>query len=431
MPSSTAADRVLTQCPSCKTVFRIPLRYVGQEARCTSCGKPFQAQVHSDSKAAGLAPAGEDGRIGMQVGSYKLLGVLGRGGMGAVYEAMDSRFGRTVALKILPPEMTAQGPEHLQRFLREGRLAGQLQHPNVVNVHEVGRAGDLYFIAMELVRGGSASAFLKAANKPLPPRAAVRVIKEAARGLGAAHAIGIVHRDVKPANIMLGEHGLVKLADFGLAKSSNGGGAEVSVTGVGGVIGTPSYMSPEQIQGRPVDHRSDLYSLGATFYCLLIGRPPFYSENPATVLYRHVHDAPPDPCRERPEIPPRCADIIHRAMAKDPADRYQTADEFIRDLETIDFAGAQAGMSDDAMNAWLNTVAQVKEGETDETQLAKRRRDRWRQTFLDPFRPVLDFLTSRSFITTVVVLLVLALAAWMLVPWVIETLQHRFKGKSA
>lgn len=372
MSPAAAEERAYTQCPNCEMVFRIPVRFLGHEARCTGCGTVFLAKLFTDSK--GGAPshnAGGDQRIGTRIGDYRVMGVLGRGGMGAVYEAMDTRFNRPVALKVLPPEMVAQGPEHLQRFLREGRLAATLHHPNVVNVFQVGRDGDVYFIAMELVRGGSASAFLKASGKPLSHRAAVRIIKEVARGLSAAQKLGIIHRDVKPANIMLGEHGLVKLADFGLAKTTAG---DMSVTGIGGVIGTPSYMSPEQVQGQPADHRSDLYSLGATFYCLLVGRPPFYSENPATVLYRHVNEPVPDPRDERPEVPDSCVRIIRRSMEKDPDARFQTADQMLAQLEAVDLDTGKTSLGDPAMGEWLQQVARAQEGTVSDPAVFRKRR---------------------------------------------------------
>jgi serine/threonine protein kinase len=401
-------------------MFRVPARLAGREAKCSQCQKSFQAvPVESPSSvsrtsslAAGLPSPPEDSRIGTQVGDYRITGVLGRGGMGAVYEATDTKFGRQVAVKILPPEMVAQGPEHLQRFLREGRLAATLQHPNVVNVFQVGRDREIYFIAMELVRGGSASAFLKASGRPLSPKAATRIIREVAGGLSAAHRHGIVHRDVKPANIMLGEHGLVKLADFGLAK--NTGGSDVSVTGVGGVIGTPSYMSPEQIQGREVDARSDIYSLGATYFCLMVGRPPFYSDNPATVLYRHVHEPPPDPRLERPEIPEACTFIIQKALSKDPEQRYATADAMLRDLDSVDFnVGASAG-SDDTMSAWLQGLADVGEGAlTDPRSVIRKRRQWTMQSVQAVVRKVTNpVVAARNYILALLVIAGLAVAGW-------------------
>jgi serine/threonine protein kinase len=277
-----------------------------------------------------------DRRVGTQVGDYKITGMLGKGGMGAVYQATDQRTGAVVALKILSSELSAQGPEHTQRFLREGRIAAALKHPNIVEVKEVGKAGDLFYIAMELVRGMSADDLLKKNGKPLGFKGAVKIIREAARGLAAVHAGGIVHRDIKPANIMLDEKGVVRLADFGLAKAK-GGSRSVTVTGTGKMMGTPAYMSPEQVTGQPVDARSDIYSLGATFYTLLAGTDPYHSENTAAVIFGHVHKPTPDPRLARPDAPDDCCRIIFKAMAKDPQQRYQTAEELLGDLDAIDY----------------------------------------------------------------------------------------------
>ena len=275
-------------------------------------------------------------RVGSAVGDYKITGILGQGGMGAVYAATDRRTGAELALKLLPPEMTAQGAEHVQRFLREGRLAAGIRHPNVVGVFEVGRAGDVYFIAMELVRGRSAGDLLKAHPAGLPAAAdATRIVLEAARGLGAVHDAGMVHRDVKPANVMLGDDGSVKLTDFGLARTQETGH---TVTKTGHMMGTPAYMSPEQVQSTTADARSDLYSLGAAYYALLTGTDPFRSENPAAVFFGHVHKPTPDPRSKRPDAPDGAAAVVFRAMAKDPAKRYQSAAEMIADLEAVDHA---------------------------------------------------------------------------------------------
>jgi serine/threonine protein kinase len=370
MPAVGTAEKVFTQCPGCRSILRVPVRLVGHDARCPHCSKSFRAAVYDRPPTADSRHV-DDERIGTQVGDYLITGVLGRGGMGAVYEAVDLTDNRTVALKILPPEMVAQGQEHLQRFLREGRYAAELHHPNIVNIVKVGCSHHIYFIAMEVVRGGTAQAFLRSHGKPMSPKAATRIIKEAAKGLAAVHRHGIVHRDVKPSNLMLGEHGLVKLGDFGLAK---GVGSEISVTKAGGVIGTPSYMSPEQVRGAPVDHRSDLYSLGCTFYTLLVGRPPFNAESAASVMYKHLNEPPPDPRRERGDVPEAVTRVIARLMAKDPDDRYDSADDLISDLDRINFRTADAGHSDQAMTAWLKEVAKVQDGTVSDPSIYWKRR---------------------------------------------------------
>jgi serine/threonine protein kinase len=360
---------------------------LGREARCPHCSKSFRADAYTKPPQASTAHV-EDERMGTQVGDYLITGVLGRGGMGAVYEAVDLTTNHTVALKILPPEMVAQGTEHLQRFLREGKYAAELHHPNIVNIVKVGCSNHIYFIAMEVVRGGSAQSFLRSHGGAMSPKAATRIIKETAKGLAAVHRHGIVHRDVKPSNLMLGEHGLVKLADFGLAK---GVGSEISVTKAGGVIGTPAYMSPEQVQSRPVDHRSDLYSLGCTYHTLLIGHPPFNAESAASVMYKHLHEPAPDLRAERGDIPESVGRIIARLLAKEPDERYDTAEDLIADIERINFKAHDAGHSDQAMSAWLQEVAKVQEGTVSDPGVFWKRR---MQRFRKALRALFDSLRS-------------------------------------
>jgi serine/threonine protein kinase len=280
------------------------------------------AEMAEDLEAIRDTGGGGLRRPGSTVGEYRITGVLGRGGMGAVYSATDRRDGAEVALKLLPSELTNQGAEHVQRFLREGRAAAGVRHPNVVGVHEVGRDGDAYFIAMELVRGGSAGDRLKHHPDGLAAPEATRILIGAARGLGAVHAAGMVHRDIKPANVMLGDGGSVKLTDFGLARARETGH---TVTKTGQMMGTPAYMAPEQVQNGPVDARTDLYSLGASYFALLTGVDPYRSENPAAMFFVHVHKPTPDPRSIRPDIPDDCCAIVFRAMAKDPAARFGSA----------------------------------------------------------------------------------------------------------
>ena len=283
------------------------------------------------SAAEGTSAPG-DPRIGRRLGHHLIKGVLGRGGMGVVYEAENTLLRRPVAIKVLPSELAGE-PRALARFLQEARSAARLNHPNVVTLYEVGQDGDSHFIVMELVRGGNAEEFLRAEG-PMSWIEATRVIADACRGLCAAHAAGIVHRDIKPGNIMRSSAGLVKLADFGLAKIADDRAGDPALSAGAAVIGTPQYMSPEQCQAREADVRSDIYSLGATFYALLTGRPPF-SGDAVTIAYAHCHAAPPDPRLVHPDIPERCVNVLMRAMAKDPAARYQTADDLLYEFETL------------------------------------------------------------------------------------------------
>ena len=206
---------------------------------------------------------------GKRLGKYLLKTKLGQGGMGTVYLAIDTRLKRNVALKVLPKEMAADEAA-VKRFLREARVAARLNHPNVVAVYDVDRQRGFCFLVMELVDGRTASELLR--EGPLSWTEATRLVADACRGLVAAHEAGLVHRDIKPSNIMRTNDGLVKLADFGLAKvMDDPGPAKNPLTQSGTILGTPHYMSPEQCRGEPVDARSDLYSLGATYYTLLAG----------------------------------------------------------------------------------------------------------------------------------------------------------------
>jgi len=305
---------------------------------------PTSAGVDETSNPTQAEPAaqstgGADPMVGRTVGEYRIDRVLGKGGMGAVYEAVDCRTGSTVALKLLPDALS-RDPIALKRFRAEAVAAGRLRHPNCVAVLDVAEAGPdtgAGLIAMELIRGGNARDFLDRRG-PFNWPEATRVIADVCRGLAAAHAAGIVHRDIKPANILRSTEGVVKLADFGLAKDFEGGhdSQTGSLTGSGTVVGTPHYMSPEQCNSMPPDPRSDLYSLGATYYSLLTGRPPYaYAGNTMQIMFAHCRHPVPDPRDAVPDVPVRIAAIVGRALAKDPEQRYQSAVEMLDDLEAL------------------------------------------------------------------------------------------------
>ena len=296
-------------------------------------------------------------RPGQRLGRFEVRELLGRGGMGAVYRAHDPALDRDVALKVLTPAL-ARDPVARGRFAAEGRAAGRVSHPHIVAVHEVGLPGTddadggPAWLVMDLVTGGSVQALLDAAaatGDRLDPARATAIVAEAAAGLGAAHDAGLVHRDVKPANLMLdgaaaGEPARVKVADFGLALRLES--ADPRLTQGGRIVGTPHFMSPEQCAGRPVDARGDLYSLGATYHALLTGRAPFAGEPGALsngrgsrsaveVLTAHVRDAPPAAHELAPGVPPACTRLIARAMAKAPDDRYPCARDLRADAEAL------------------------------------------------------------------------------------------------
>jgi serine/threonine-protein kinase len=262
--------------------------------------------------------------------AYRFERELGGGGMSRVYSAMEVGLGRRVVVKVLPPELGAG--VNVDRFRRETQLAASLQHPHIVPLLTAGAAGDLLYYTMPLIEGESLRTRL-ARERELPVRDAVRILRDVADALAYAHARGLVHRDIKPDNVLLsGGHALV--ADFGIAKALSQPGGSSGLTSVGVAIGTPSYMAPEQAAGDPnVDHRADLYALGAMAYEMLAGRPPFEGMSPHQMLAAHV-TAPIEPItKHRPQLPKRLAELVMWCLEKNPADRPQTAAELVPALE--------------------------------------------------------------------------------------------------
>ena len=270
--------------------------------------------------------------IGRSLGKYQITAVLGQGGMGIVFKAHDPLIDRDVAIKLLPEEL-AEDETALGRFLAEAKAVGRLNHQNVVSVYDVGQDGKAYYLVMELMPGGSAAERLDR-GQSCSVLDATRIAIDACKGLAAAHATGLIHRDVKPANLMRGTDGAFKITDFGLAKTTTPRTREITQAGM--VVGTPYFMSPEQCDAKPVDARSDIYSLGATYYSLLSGRSPYEDyDSVLQVMFGHCQGDIPDPRTADPSIPMACAAIVARAMAKSPADRYQTAGEMLADLEAV------------------------------------------------------------------------------------------------
>jgi serine/threonine protein kinase/tetratricopeptide (TPR) repeat protein len=274
---------------------------------------------------------------GARLGPYEVLGPLGAGGMGEVYRARDTRLGREVALKVLPDEVSSDR-QRLARFQQEARMASALSHPNIITIHDVGESEGSSFIVMELAEGRTLRALV--ASGPLPMPRLLQVGAQVAEGLAKAHAAGVVHRDLKPENIVVTADGLVKILDFGLAKlapSASGAdareGTTVSrITDPGTVVGTVSYMSPEQASGEPVDFRSDQFALGAILYELATGRGPFQRGTAAETLTAILREEPPPVASLNPQTPPGLARILERCLAKDPSRRYAATLDLARDL---------------------------------------------------------------------------------------------------
>jgi serine/threonine-protein kinase len=265
-------------------------------------------------------------------GAYEIEGEIGRGGMGVVFAARDLALKRRVAIKVLPPELAFR-QEIKTRFMREAQTAARLSHPHIVPIHAVGDEGGLVYFVMGFVDGESLAARLKRRHA-LPPEEVRRIMKETADALGMAHAMGVIHRDIKPDNILLeGTRRRVMVTDFGIAKALSEAGPG-TLTGTGIAIGTPHYMSPEQAAGeREIDARSDLYALGVVAYEMATGELPFQAPTVPGILMKHISEAAPDVKRRRPELPDDLAVSVMRCLEKDPASRWPTAESLRRALE--------------------------------------------------------------------------------------------------
>jgi hypothetical protein len=278
-------------------------------------------------------PVSGDFAVGAQIAGYRLAEQIGWGGMAVVYRALDVRLDRWVALKILAPEL-ARDDSFRQRFISESRAAAAVDHPHIIPVFEAGEAGGVLFIAMRYVGGGDVRTLVRRLG-PLDAARATSIISQVASALAAAHTVGLVHRDVKPANMLLGtvagsgrpDH--VYLSDFGLSKQAL---ATAGLTQTGQFVGTLDYMAPEQIESRPVDGRTDLYSLGCAAFEMLAGRPPFNRGQHLGRLFAQLAAPPPPLTARRPDLPPAIDQVLARALAKSPDDRYQSCLDFAASL---------------------------------------------------------------------------------------------------
>jgi eukaryotic-like serine/threonine-protein kinase len=262
------------------------------------------------------------------LGRYEVIGELGQGAMGTVYKAKDPLIDRVVAIKTINlNQAMEEREEYEQRFYQEARAAGRLSHHNIVTIYDVGKSGDVAYIAMEFLEGRELRDVLNE-KLILPLAQAIDIVAQIATGLAYAHEHGIVHRDVKPSNVMIQKDGHVKITDFGIARMAS---AAVR-TQTGMVLGSPKYMSPEQVMGKLTDQRSDIFSLGILLYEMLTGRAPFLGENVNAIMYQTLNAAPPPPSSLNPAVPDMLNFIAAKALAKKLDDRYQSAKEFADDL---------------------------------------------------------------------------------------------------
>ena len=298
--------------------------------------------------------------IGKLLNHFKILDRLGKGGMGEVYVAEDSRLKRKVALKVLPEEV-ARDPARLDRFQREAESIAALNHPNIVTIYSIEEANGIRFLTMELVEGETLIQLIP--SNGIDVETFFRFSSSVAEALSAAHEKGIIHRDLKPGNIMVSQEGRVKVLDFGLAKLTrddsdpNSSRMETHAqTEDGIVLGTMPYMSPEQIQGKKLDHRSDIFSLGIIFYEMIAGRRPFHGDTSADLISSIMRDTPEPISNLKTNIPEHLERIIRRCLMKDPRDRYQTARDVyneLRDLNATSGPSTRTASSSASGEMWI------------------------------------------------------------------------------
>ena len=295
-----------------------------KSAPAASKSDPALERTHTSLTRAPSTAATGLGPGDVLANRYRIQRLLGRGGMGAVYLAHDEVLDDTVALKVIAATFAADESALVERFRREAAAARKVSSPSVIRIHDLGEARPgLLYLSMEYFPGRTLAEVI--ASRGLVPIAdCVDYLQQICTGLAAAHDAGVIHRDLKPQNVLVGERNAVKLIDFGLAKATTGAG----LTGTGMLLGTPHYMSPEQVRGKNVDASSDMYSLGALAFHLVCGRPPFSGDNAIAVGFAHCTDAPPSPHSLRPDIPPALDAMILKALSKTPGDRPRTAAEF-------------------------------------------------------------------------------------------------------
>ena len=295
-------------------------------------GESALAETEPGTRAQGAGVLAVGQRF---AGRYEILEMLGSGGMGVVYRAFDREVGEAVAIKALRPDLGDIDATLLERFKQELRLARRITHRNVVRTYDLGEVDGTYYITMELVRGTTVATLIREAGR-LDVPATLTIGKQVCRALEVAHEEGVIHRDVKPQNLLVAHSGFLKVMDFGIARlAEHHSEPGRALTAAGVVVGTPQYMAPEQLFGEPVDGRADLYATGAVLFECVTGRPVFEAPSLVALLARHLDDAPPDPRQLNPDIPESLAGVILRALARKPQDRWPTASHFLHALEQV------------------------------------------------------------------------------------------------
>lgn len=332
----------------CGRKLQVDESYAGRRGRCKSCGRTLEVPKTTetlDRHAVTERTRTTNGtreipteslRAHESVGQFLVLRKLGEGAMGEVWLAKDELLDRVVAIKVLPDDLRCD-PDRLQRFEREAKLMAKLHHPHAVTVHHFCNDNNLLYLVMEHVSGGSLEDRVQATGA-LPWRVATRAIRDAASGLAEAHRLGLIHRDIKPANLLQTADGVTKVGDFGLARPVL---QETQLTQQGGILGTPSYMAPEQWDGKPADVRSDIYALICSYYFLLTGKRPYDADNWLAMGLQHKSQPFPDPRETVPDIPSVVAKILAFGSQKNTEKRYQTADELIADLDDIQLSASK------------------------------------------------------------------------------------------
>jgi serine/threonine protein kinase/Tfp pilus assembly protein PilF len=315
-----------TQCPRCKADNPDKSKF------CSECGFQLDImdQMPSPPTQTLEAPKQELTTGSTFAGRYQIIEELGKGGMGKVYKAIDKEINAKVALKLIKPEISADS-KTIERFRNELKIARDISHKNVCRMYDINKVEGFYFITMEYVSGEDLKSFLRR-SRQLAIGTAIAIAKQVCEGLSEAHKSGVVHRDLKPSNIMIDKDGNARIMDFGIARSLKTKG----ITGVGVMIGTPEYMSPEQVEGKDTDQRSDIYSLGIILYEMVTGRVPFEGDTPLSIAVKHKTEAPREPKELNPQIPEDLSRLILRCMEKDKAKRYPQAGELLSQLNNLE-----------------------------------------------------------------------------------------------